>query len=542
MRDDVFGSIPRLACEAWAKRSALRYGADDYSFEDIDRLVDQAGRGLLHLGVEKGDRVALFITNRPEFVIALYAVLKIGAIAVPLNTRYREIDLAYALRFAECKILVGLDQSGPVDYLALIANVLTDPIEQNGRLNIATFPSLERVIVIGDRQLAWSTPWSDLLKAADSIDPNLLARRADTVDPADTCLIVYTSGTTGHPKGVMHNHAALQSCRERAQYWNIQPGSVTLNYLPMFHLYGLSEIVVGAMISGVRQIVMDGFDADQSLDLIEQHRVDIIHGFDTHYIDLLRALAARPRDVSSLRFGTFPSGLESSIAVAREVQARLCPTVTGIGMSETWAWIAVSTLADTPEQRCETSGKPMNGIEIRIADPKSGASVADGQPGEILYRGYTLMQGYFRDPDATSKSFDAEGWFHSGDQGIRRPDGFVQFQGRYKEMLRVGGENVSAAGVETELMALEPDIEQVAVVPYPDTRLGEVVVAYIVQKPNRTLTEDGIRTVCKGQIASFKIPRHVIIVEELPTTASGKVQRTLLRERALADLKAHENS
>lgn len=536
MRDDVFGALPCLAAQKWAKQSALVFGAEDYSFADIDRQVDEVARGLMSLGVEKGDRVALWITNRPEFVFALYAAFKIGAVAVPLNTRYRENDVAYALQFAECKVLISLERSGPIDYRALLAAACADGRKEGGRVRLSKFPALEQVVLIGE-QLPWSMSWAQLLQAAEKTSPPQLQARAESVQPTDTCLIVYTSGTTGSPKGVMHNHMPLKGCRERMRRWNIKAGSVALNALPMFHLYGMSEIVMGALIAGVRQIVMDGFDAGQALDLVEKYRIDTLHGFDTHYLDMLRAQAARPRDVSSLRFGTFPSGLESSIAVARETQKALCPTVTGLGMSETWGWVAIAEPGDSEEQRCNTSGRPIEGVEIRMADPETGATVPDGQPGEILYRGYTLMQGYFRDPEATRKTY-IDGWFRSGDQGIKRPDGFVQFQGRYKEMLRVGGENVSAAGVETELMTLEPGIAQVAVVPYPDTRLGEVVVAYVVPKRGASISAESIRAACKGKIASFKVPRHVIFLEELPMTASGKVQRLKLKERALGDVKA----
>lgn len=536
MRDDVFGLLPTHAANNWRDSSALVYGGKDYSFGETLRLTDHAARGLIALGVEKGDRVALLLTNRPEFVFALYAILKIGAIAVPLNTRYRQNDLAHAVQFAECKALIALDRSGPIDYLELVASVMPDAATVSGRLHAAEFPFLEHVIMIGDRHLPWMLPWDGLLDAGNRIDVDVLAARADAVKPDDTCLIIYTSGTTGSPKGVMHNHSALRSCHERVRRWAVPSGSTVVNYLPMFHAYGLSEVVFAAMITGSRQIIMDGFDADQALDLIEQHRADIVHGFDTHYLDLLRALAARPRDVSSLRFGTFPSGMESSIAVAREVQARLCPTVTGFGMSETWAWVAITDRDDGHDQRCASSGKPLKDLEIRIAAPGSSSPVPPGQPGEILFRGYTLMQGYYRDPEATRNAFTADGWFRSGDQGILRPDGFIQFQGRYKEMLRVGGENVSAAGVEAELMALAPAISQVAVVPYPDTRLGEVVVAYVVARPGQTLTEDDIKAACRGKIASFKIPRHVVFVSDLPMTASGKVQRTILREQARSDL------
>ena len=536
MKADVFGAVPAEAAEHWPNRSAVYFKGADHTFGELDKAVDQVARGLMALGIASGDKVALLITNRPEFIIAVYAVFKIGAVAVPLNTRYREQDLGYAVGFSECKLLIMVDQSGPVDYLSIIANVLPEVKAGKQVRDIDRFPFLENVVVIGNGQLPVSISWEQLIERGNDVAPELLAGRARAVRPSDTALIAFTSGTTGNPKGVMHNHGALRACRERAKLWTLKPGDCALNYLPMFHVYGLSELVIGSMIAGVRQVVMEAFDPCEALELIEQQRVQIIHGFDTHYSDLMRALDQKPRDVSSLVFGTFPSGLESSIPVAREVQTRLCPTVTGSGMSESWAWVTKSVLSDTEDQRCATSGTPMDGIEILIVDPVTKKSIPNLVPGEILYRGYSLMQGYFRDPEATARTIDSDGWLHSGDQGLMRPDGFVRFLGRYKEMLRVGGENVSAAGVENELMSLVPEIDQVAVVPYPDARLNEVVVAYVVPKPGSNLKAEKIQSACRGKIASFKIPRHVVFVDELPMTASGKVQRTILRERALTDI------
>ncbi|HEX7922467.1 MAG TPA: AMP-binding protein [Bradyrhizobium sp.] len=536
MESEVFGNLPAQAAARWPNSPAVWFKGVDHSFAELDAAIDEAARGLIALGIAPGDKVALLITNRPEFIVALYAVFKIGAVAVPLNTRYRERDLAYVVGFCECKLLISVDRSGPVDYLSLIAEMLPAVADGQKDGGTGSFPHLRHLVVIGSERPAGCLIWGELIARADAVSRGQLAARAAGVRASDTALIVFTSGTTGNPKGVMHNHSALRGCRERVARWRMQPGDCALNYLPMFHMYGLSELVIGSMVAGVRQVVTEVFDAGEALDLIEQQRVQIIHGFDTHYQDLMRALDAKPRDLSSLKFGTFPSGTEGSVPIARAVQGRLCPTVTGMGMSESWAWATMSTLADDEDQRCMTSGRPLEGIEIMVIDPATRAPLPPTVPGEILYRGYSLMQGYFRDPEATARAIDSNGWLHSGDQGVMHPDGFVRFLGRYKEMLRVGGENVSAAGVENELMSLVPEIGQVAVVPYPDPRLNEVVVAYVVGSPGASLRAETIQNACRGKIASFKIPRHVIFVDELPMTASGKVQRTILRDRALTDV------
>jgi fatty-acyl-CoA synthase len=250
----------------------------------------------------------------------------------------------------------------------------------------------------------------------------------------------------------------------------------------------------------------------------------------------MRAQRHLKADLSSLRFGSLPAGMENSNAVAALVQKAMCPTASGWGMSEAGCYVFLSSLDDTEEQRCTTSGRPSSGMEFKILDPATGAERPDGVEGEIAVHGYTVMRGYFRDPQATAATINRDGWLLTGDRGFKRPDGFLQFLGRYKEMLKVGGENVSPAALETELMALVPAIEQVAVVGVPDPRLIEVPCAYVVLKPGTQCSLEDVKARCKGKIASFKIPHYVVPVDALPMTASGKVQRVLLRDRAAREL------
>lgn len=538
---ELIGELPSFAAREWPHARAVTCEENVLTFRQLGDEIDVAARALIARGIRKGDCVGIWITNRPEFIVAFYAIVKVGAIAVPFNTRYRQDDIRYVLRHAECKMIVTVERSGPVGYLEMLKSALPGLTDEAFRAS-DEFPHLHDVVVIPAADTAGRLSWKRFLADAEQVGNDALAAAAAGVRKSDVALIVFTSGTTGNPKGVMHDHSNVKAVKERAESWPLVHGDTVLNFLPMFHLYGLSEMVMACMITGVHQVVMDAFDPDRALQLIEKERVDGLHGFETHYADLLRAHDRLKSDIRSLRFGTLPAGMENSTAVARDVQDRLCPTVTGFGMSETWAWVCMTTLEDSREQRCATSGRPMPGIEIRIADPETGEEVPRGTPGEILCRGYNVMRGYFRDPDATARAIDPEGWLHSGDQGVLREDGFVRFLGRYKEMLKVGGENVSPAGVEQELTRLVPSIEQVAVVPYPDARLGEVPVAYVVPRRGMACTLEDVQKRCKGQIASFKIPRHVLAVAALPTTASGKVQRTVLRELALRDIAAASGS
>ena len=258
----------------------------------------------------------------------------------------------------------------------------------------------------------------------------------------------------------------------------------------------------------------------------------MLHGFDTHYKELAEAHAQKPREVSSVRTGICAAGMSSSTPIARRARALFGPLVSGYGMSEIGVGVAIGALDSTEEQSCEASGYPAPGYEFRIVDPGTGADQPPSAPGEILARGYTLMHGYYRKPDATAAAIDAEGWLHTGDMGILRPDGHLRFLGRYKDMLKIGGENVDPMEVEAFLMA-HPAINLAAVVSYPDARLSEVGVAFVRGEPGHTLTETEVLAHCRGRIASFKIPRHVIFVDDFPMTGSGKIQKVKLRAQAL---------
>ena len=534
----LFGELTARAAATWPDAIAVTFEEESFTFSELDAAVDRAARALLARGIGKGDCVGLWVTNRPEWMIAFFAIEKIGAVAVPLNTRYREHDIAFTIRRAECKLLFTIDESGPIDYVGMLEAAI--PGFEGGALTrSADFPHLESIVVISGRGVAGAggeLSWDRFLGAADSVSPAQLASAAAAVKHGDMALIIFTSGTTGNPKGVMHDHSCAANIGQRALSWPLRAGDSTLNYLPLFHVYSLGEILVAGMFTGVRQVLMDTFDPERALRLVEKERITGLHGFETHWVDLMRAHDRLKTDLRSVTFGTLPAGQESSTAVARQVNERICPTVTGFGMSEIWGWVCWTTLDDSLEQRVASSGRPGKGLEIRIVDPITGAPVATGALGEILFRGYTVMLGYFREPEATAQTIDQDGWLHTGDQGYVQDDGTVVFKGRYKEMLKVGGENVSPAAVELELMQLVPSIAAVAVIGYPDERLSEVPVAYVVVKAGETCDAEQVRARCKGKIASFKIPRHVIVVPSLPATASGKVQRVLLKAQVLKDL------
>ncbi len=535
----TLGALPREAALRWGAREALVFEGERWTYSEFGHEVARVAKALIGLGVAPGDRIALWMVNRPEWLFLQYAVADVGAVLVPLNTRLRVDDVAYALDHSEATVLIALDRAGPVDYLAMLVEVMPelrhDPAEG---LRSARLPHIRHVLLLGERAVPGAIPWATALEAGRGVDDATLAARGRAVDPDDLALIAYTSGTTGAPKGVMHDHASIRAAIDRANRIGVTFTDVMMVYLPLFHIYGYAECSLLALVSGAKQILMEGFEADEALRLAEAEGATVLHGFDTHWRDMMLSLERRPRELSRLRLGTFPAGMRSSAPIAARAQGKLCPTVSGYGMTESWAFVTTSFPGDTAEQRCEASGFPMPGYEFRIVDPESGREMGPGAEGEILMRGYMVTRGYYKNPEATAAAIDAEGWLHSGDAGTLREDGHLVFLGRHKDMLKVGGENVSPAEVEEYLLEMG-GVAEVAVVGLPDAHLSEVPVAVIREQAEGAAPDStAIDAALRGRIASFKIPRHVMVVDAMPMTASGKIRKHELRARVLARLGA----
>jgi len=529
----TLGSLPERAARRWGAREALAFQGKRWTFAEIAARVDEAAKGLLELGIAPGDKVALWMVNRPEWIDAMFAIMKIGAVLVPVNTRFRTEDMAYVLAQSDAAAVILAERSGPIDYLAMMRAV----VPALGTRPDPRFPHLRHVVTLdatgGVRGEPSGVPLQQVLERGRRVSDADLAERADRVDPEQDAFIFYTSGTTGFPKGAVHNHRMVRNTWDHGDRMGVTVNDVILMYLPLFHAFGFIEGPLMSMIRGAREVLTETFDPHECLDLLASERATIIHGFDTHYQALLDAQAQKPRDVSSVRTGICGTGMSSSIAIARRARQTFGNLMTGFGMSEVGIGVTFSFLDSTEEQCVEANGYPGAGYELRIVDPATGAEQPTAVPGEILVRGYMVMRGYYNKPEETARAIDADGWFHTGDMGVMRPDGHMRFLGRYKDMLKIGGENVDPMEVEAFLMS-HPAIAAAAVVGLPDARLAEVAVAFVQRAPGATLAEHDVKEHCRGRVASFKIPRHVMFVEELPMTSTGKVQKVKLRERARA--------
>lgn len=527
-----FGDIADDMARRRPEAEAIVFDDERYTFAEVAARIDDAAKRLIAAGVAPGDHVALWLNNCADWVFIAFAVFKIGAVLVPVNTRFRARDLAYVVRQSDSAVLITHATSGPIGYLDMVREVVRLP-ERGVEVHDPEFPALRHVVILDAAGHLGTASWSSLAEGGRAVSDEALAERARAVDPDAPVFIMYTSGTTGFPKGVVHSHILLRNMEERAFAMGLTRNDVILNYLPLFHAFGLSEGAFMSLLTGAKHVITLGFDPDESLDLIERERATIIHGFEAHMKGLSEAQEARPRDVSSLRTGVFAAGMLSATPVVRRGARALAPlkNLSGFGMTECWIGPMLCRLDDDETHRCESSGYPTPGYEVRVFDLAAGTVAAAGVPGELQVRGYSVMRGYYKKPEETAATFTRDGWLKTGDTAVELPDGYFRFLGRSKDMLKVGGENVDP--METEGLLLEhPAIHQVAVVGLPDERLSEVPVAYVERAPGQSIDADGVIGFCRGKVASFKVPRHVVFIDAFPMTESGKIKKAELRADA----------
>ena len=527
-----FGDLADGIADRLPDAEGLVFEEARYTFREVAQRINDAAKRLIAAGVGHGDHVALWLNNCDAWIFVAFAAHKIGAVLVPINTRFRARDMAYVLRQSDARFLVIEERSGPIDYLAMVRDAVSLPKTGN-EVRDAAFPELRQVIMLDAQAQAGTVAWPALAETAAAVSDSTLVARAAMVDPDAPTFIMYTSGTTGFPKGAVHSHKLIRNVEERAFRMAITHNDVILNYLPLFHAFGYSEGALASLVTGATQVITRTFDPEACVDLIERERVTLVHGFEVHLKGLTEAQEARPRDVSSLRTGVFAAGMHSATPVVRRGARVLAPlkNLSGYGMTEILIGAGLCALDDDEQHRCETSGYPAIGYELRIVDPATGTACPVGKPGEIQVKGYSVMLGYYKKPEETAACYTADGWFRTGDSGVWLEDGYLRFLGRDKDMLKIGGENVDP--METEGLLLEhPAIYQVAVVGVPDETFGEVAVAYVQRAPGAAIHVDEVIACCRSKIASFKIPRHVVFIDAFPMTETGKIRKSELRADA----------
>jgi acyl-CoA synthetase (AMP-forming)/AMP-acid ligase II len=519
--EDTPATIPAAldrAVERFGAREALVDGDLRLTFAQLATEVDRAAAALLASGVEPGERIGIWAPNVAEWVIAGLAIHRIGAVIVTMNTRFKGSEAAYILRTAGARRLFTVTDFLDTDYVALLREA-------------PDAPELEEIVVLRGSVPDGAEAWKTFLDRGAGVDREAVTTRAAAVASDDVCDILFTSGTTGAPKGAMLCHGpTVRAYTAWSDVVGLREGDRYLIINPFFHAFGLKAGILAAVLKGATIVPHAVFDVPSVMRRVAEERISMLPGPPAIYQTMLDHPNLRDFDMSSLRLSV-TGAAAIPVEMIRRMRAELAfeTIVTGYGLTETTGIATMCRHDDDSETIATTSGRPIPGMELRIVDDE-GRDVAQGGQGEILLRGYNVMKGYFGDPAATAVTIDADGWLHTGDVGLLTPEGNLRITDRTKDMFIVGGFNAYPAEIENMIME-HPAVGQVAVVGVPDTRMGEVGMAFVVPRAGAELDTEELLAWCKPRMANYKVPRHVEVVEALPLNASNKVLKFQLRER-----------
>ena len=545
------GSTPLLGCtigdaldttaRAYSNSPALvsRHQNQRLTFAELSAAVERFALGLMHLAVQKGDRVGIWATNCSEWVIVQFAAAKIGAILVNVNPAYRAYELKFALEQSGCQTLIMVPNFKNADFISIFFETCPEAkAAKAGTLSAADLPFLKNLILIDKTHPDSFFGWNQILAMGDRVALAELRQREAGLSFDEPINIQYTSGTTGHPKGaVLSHHNILNNALLVAECMMIAPGDRICVPVPFYHCFGM---VMGNMAAVLKAstIVIPApyFDALRTLEAVAEERCTALYGVPT----MFRAELEHPEfdrfDLRSLRTGIM-AGSPCPIQLMKRVVAEMhCPEITiAYGQTESSPVITQTTTDDPIELRVTTVGRALPHTEVKIIDPATGKIVPRGTQGELCTRGYCVMKGYYNNDQATRAAVDPDGWLHTGDIAVMREDGYCRIAGRVKDMIIRGGENIYPREIE-EFLYTCPGISEVQIVGIPSAKYGEEVAAWVRLQPGTALSAEEIRTFCRGKIASFKIPHYVKMVNEFPMTVTGKIQKFRMREIMIHEL------
>ena len=520
------------------KALILRHQGVEWTYAELQHRVDQLASGLLALGIAPGDRVGIWGPNSAEWVLTQLATAKIGAIMVCINPAYRLYELEYALNKVECKALITDESFKTSDYLGML-NTLAPELEYcaPGALASTKLPKLKHVIRMGTSSSAGMHNFDQICELATDADRAALLRLQTQLKPDDAINIQFTSGTTGNPKGATLSHCnILNNGYLTGEAMRLIPADKLCIPVPLYHCFGMVLAVLACVSHGATMVFPgEAFDPQQTLQTVQDERCTALHGVPTMFITELDHPNFSSFDLSSLRTGIM-AGAPCPIEVMKRVisDMHMRDILIAYGQTELSPINNITLPDDSLERRTETVGRAMPWVEVKVID-EAGHVVPVGEKGEICTRGYSVMQGYWNDPEKTAETIDAAGWLHSGDIATMDAFGYVRIVGRIKDMIIRGGENVYPREVE-EFLYQHPAISEVQVFGIPDKKMGEEVCAWVQVNEGATLSADDIKAFCKDQITHFKIPRHIRFVSEYPMTVTGKIQKFVMRDEMLASL------
>ncbi|MED3647494.1 AMP-binding protein [Halalkalibacterium halodurans] len=505
-----------------------------YSYEQFLSKCQQAAKGLMKLGIERGEHVAIWATNVPEWVITQFATGTMGAVLVTVNTNYRTSELEYLLKQSDATTLLLIDGYRDASYVEMLYEILPElKTSEPGACYSKKLPHLRRVIHLGEERYPGMYTWEDVLNLGTEVTNDELAERSASLDPDDVINMQYTSGTTGFPKGVMLTHNNIvNNARNIAECMKLTNEDRLCIPVPFFHCFGCVLGTLACVSVGATMVPVQEFNPTRVLQAVEAEKCTGLHGVPTMFIAELNDEDFMNYNLSHLRTGIM-AGSNCPIEVMKAVIEKMgmSDITIAYGQTETSPVITQTRVDDPIELRVQTVGRPLPNVEVKIVEPGTEKEVAPGVQGELCTRGYHVMKGYYKNQQATREVIKEDGWLHTGDLAVMDEAGYCRITGRLKDMIIRGGENIYPREIE-EFLYQHPDILDAQVVGVPDEKYGEAVSAWIKLKPGVSVTSEEIRDFCQGKVAHYKIPRYIEFVDDYPMTASGKVQKFKLRQMA----------
>jgi fatty-acyl-CoA synthase len=522
----------------WMDKMAREYGDHDalvyhdrglrLSYRELNDVARRTARALLALGVKKGDHVAVWATNTPEWVYTLHGCAKIGAVLVTVNTNYKIFELEYLLRQSDAKVLIFSDGIKQSDYHAILGELFQD---------LSRVPVLQHIIHMdepgGRKASGGILPWSQFIKRSEDVPADILDALQARLNEHEIINMQYTSGTTGFPKGVMlTHHNILNNGYFIGENMKFTPQDRLCICVPFFHCFGLVLAQMASITHATAMVPVDVYSPVQVMETIQAEKCTAFHGVPTHFIFILDHPDFKKYDLSSLRTGIM-AGANCPVEVMRRANEEMGQRelVSVFGQTECSPGMTMCHADDTFERRTATVGKLLPFCEGKVVDPETGKEVPPGTPGEILTRGYHLMRGYYNMAEATASAIDSEGWLHTGDIGTCDEEGYYVITGRLKDMIIRGGENISPREIE-ELLYTCPDVQDAQVVGVSSRKFGEEVAAFVIRREGSAIDSDGLKDYVRERMSRHKVPSYVFFTDGFPMTASGKIMKYKLREQA----------
>jgi len=546
MINKTLGQVINELAINYPTNQAVKYTTIDYNrtWKEFDEETDRVAKAFMALGINKGDKVAIWATNIPEWLLTLFGAAKCGAILVTVNTNYKVFELEYLLSQSDTKLMVMMGGFKDSNYVDIIYNLIPGfKDSQEGKVDDKHLPFLDRIVFAGDGTPAGFINFKNMMKYAEKVSDEELKNRQATLDPDDVINMQYTSGTTGFPKGVMLTHNnIINNGKTIGDGMALTSKDRLCICVPLFHCFGLVLATMACITHATTIIPVEHYSPVPVMNALSSEHCTAVHGVPTMFIAMLEHPTFSQFDFSSLRTGIM-AGSPCPIEVMKKVvdQMNMKDIVIVFGQTEASPGCTMTTTKDSLEKRVSTVGKAFPGVECRIIDPETNQEVPDGTPGEFVARGYNIMKGYYKMPEATALAVDKDGWLHSGDLCTRDSEGYFKVVGRIKDMIIRGGENIYPKEIEEFLYTI-PQISDVQVIGVPSKTLGEEVMACIILKKGETMTEEEVKELVKANMARHKVPKYIRFMDAFPVTASGKIQKFKLREQAIELLQLQEDA